>query len=522
MNLETIMRKRNTRIAYCEKDLEQFKLFYFPQFFSFRSAPFHKKMTNDLASEDSVFIKGFRESWKTIETMVALIHTIAYRKRRYIMYYSLEQKISAARLYDIIIQLQTNQRIINDFWNLFPDRKFNDEEGITKSSVGEFVTTNRIKVRAMSMGTTPRGALFVCKDWAFRPDMVVFDDIDTISSVRNPEIIEKNYEFLKNEILWGLAEWAKIIILWNVIGQDGLIPRIEKDIESDNRFRKLIISIYDKEWKITWDRFVETDEEATAYNQWKPISQHKISLESKRRKQWEAAYKANFLLIPMINLSAPVFDIELLQNLKAKEPLRADTKYPELLIFEDLLTDGSGTKIPYQNLMIGSDTSLGNPWGDYATIVVRDRQGKLMATYRGHIKPDLLVWVYQRLFELGYRWVLAPENNNTGIATINKARDTYLVNYLYVEKTLDKISEKSRKTYGWNTNGKTKPLMISELDEAIRLWHITEFDERSLAELRSYAYGQNGEMEALAPNHDDMVMAEAITWQMRKYSITTF
>jgi hypothetical protein len=77
--------------------------------------------------------------------------------------------------------------------------------------------------------------------------------------------------------------------------------------------------------------------------------------------------------------------------------------------------------------------------------------------------------VYQRLFELGYRGVLAPENNNTGIATINKARDTYLVNYLYVEKTLDKISEKSRKTYGWNTNGKTKPLMISELDEAIRL-----------------------------------------------------
>jgi hypothetical protein len=454
--------------------------------------------------------------------MVKVIHTIAYRKRRYIMYYSIDRALSSARLYDIIVQLQTNRKLIDDFGNLFPERWSQDEEWIKKTSVSEFVTTNLIKLRSMSIGTTPRGALFVCKDWAFRPDMAIFDDIDTIQSIRNPEVVDKNYEFFRNEILWWLAENAKIIILWNVIGKDWLIPRIERDIESDKRFRINIISIYDKDWKITWDRFVETNEEAANMNQKLPIWSQVVSLESKRLKQWESAFKANFMLIPMINISAPVFDLDLLDSLKPKKPIKIDTQYPELYIFEELEKDATNKPKPYFNLCLGSDTSLGNPWGDYATIVVRDRQGRLMATYRGHIKPDLLVWVYQRLFELGYRGVLAPENNNTGIATINKARDTYLVNYLYVEKTLDKISEKSRKTYGWNTNGKTKPLMISELDEAIRLWHITEFDERSLAELRSYAYGQNGEMEALAPNHDDMVMAEAITWQMRKYSITTF
>jgi hypothetical protein len=35
----------------------------------------------------------------------------------------------------------------------------------------------------------------------YRPQTVIFDDIDTELSVRNPKVIEQNYHFLKGEVL---------------------------------------------------------------------------------------------------------------------------------------------------------------------------------------------------------------------------------------------------------------------------------------------------------------------------------
>jgi hypothetical protein len=63
----------------------------------------------------------------------------------------------------------------------------------------------------------------------------------------------------------------------------------------------------------------------------------------------------------MINISAPVFDLDLLDSLKPKKPIKIDTQYPELYIFEELEKDATNKPKPYFNLCLGSDTSLGNP-----------------------------------------------------------------------------------------------------------------------------------------------------------------
>jgi len=53
----------------------------------------------------------------------------------------------------------------------------------------------------MSMGITARWLLYWNKEWAYRPDLLILDDIDILESVRNPEIIDKNEEFLLNELI---------------------------------------------------------------------------------------------------------------------------------------------------------------------------------------------------------------------------------------------------------------------------------------------------------------------------------
>jgi hypothetical protein len=69
---------------------------------------------------------------------------------------------------------------------------------------------------------------------------------------------------------------------------------------------------------------------------------------------------------------------------------------------------------------------------------------------------------------------------------------------------------------GWITSGKTKALMIDELEEAVRNETVRIGDLTALQEMRNYQYNDNGSTSAPSGQHDDHVMARAIAWQMRK------
>ena len=99
---------------------------------------------------------AFRESAKTIWTMIYLCYIIAYKKRNFILFYSYEQTLASSRLFDLIVQLKTNKRIIKDFGFLFPNNATKDSDGLQKKSVSEFITSNHIKFKAMSINTSSR------------------------------------------------------------------------------------------------------------------------------------------------------------------------------------------------------------------------------------------------------------------------------------------------------------------------------------------------------------------------------
>lgn len=53
----------------------------------------------------------------------------------------------------------------------------------------------------MSVGQSPRGEVFFAKDGTFRPDAIFLDDIDVDKSVSSANILEKNYRWIKGELL---------------------------------------------------------------------------------------------------------------------------------------------------------------------------------------------------------------------------------------------------------------------------------------------------------------------------------
>lgn len=183
---------------------------------------------------------------------------------------------------------------------------------------------------------------------------------------------------------------------------------------------------------------------------------------------------------------------------------REDTKYRQLRLYRP----------PADNLLIGVDTARGDG-RDYSTIVVRDREMRLYATYRDKMPPDTLVEVIDRIFELGYLGIVGVEINNTGHATIAIAKSRpWAAQYLYRRRTRDEITNKATRKYGWETTSATRPVLVNELEEAVRKRIIVEVDEREHAEFPTFVW-HHGKPEAVDPNHDDLIMADAICYQMR-------
>lgn len=285
-NLELInklLEKKETRIALLQKDLFLFSIYYFTDIFTHKASDFQKELCYDLDKDLNLLIIWYRWSAKTTFTIIKIIQNICYNKSKFIMFFCAEKTKSTARLYDIVVHLQTNKKIINDFWELFPKQRNKNnswDDFSQKKSIPEFITTNQVKVKASSIWESPRWEIFFNWEWSFRPDLVVLDDIDTEKTVYNINMIDKNYKWIKWELFGSLQkEWARIIFLWNIIKTDWIVPRFEKDYIS-NIYWKTLRKALIENWKITWDFFTHED------------------IEKIRNEQWEIAFNQNYMLIP--------------------------------------------------------------------------------------------------------------------------------------------------------------------------------------------------------------------------------
>lgn len=118
--LKRILADDTKRIAYLERDLYMFGMYYFRDAFSCPSANFHKEWCKQFMNNKHLLLIAFRESAKSFWLMVKFIHNIVYRKKRNMFYICYDKVTANERLFDIANALQTNPRLLKDFGNLFP------------------------------------------------------------------------------------------------------------------------------------------------------------------------------------------------------------------------------------------------------------------------------------------------------------------------------------------------------------------------------------------------------------------
>lgn len=158
---------------------------------------------------------------------------------------------------------------------------------------------------------------------------------------------------------------------------------------------------------------------------------------------------------------------------------------------------------------------------DYSVIDVMDVSSdipKTVARWRGYIDPDLLGEVVFKIGMFYNKALVGVEVNNHGIATAAYLKNNFYRN-LYMRETSEDEQFQVRTTkFGWTTNKKTKPIMISELQRAVRESDIIDLDIVFIREAMSYVKRDDGSMAAQEGQHDDTVMAKAIALQMADWS----
>ncbi|MEG2421238.1 MAG: PBSX family phage terminase large subunit, partial [Oscillospiraceae bacterium] len=87
---------------------------------------------------------------------------------------------------------------------------------------------------------------------------------------------------------------------------------------------------------------------------------------------------------------------------------------------------------------------------------------------------------------------------------------------LYNREVPDTYTGKLKKSYGFQTNAQTRPVLVAEFVEMAREAIETICDRETLGEMLTFVRNEKGRPEAESGKHDDLVMAYGIALQGRK------
>lgn len=162
--------------------------------------------------------------------------------------------------------------------------------------------------------------------------------------------------------------------------------------------------------------------------------------------------------------------------------------------------------------VIGGDTAGGGS-DQFTAQVINNVSGKQAAVLARRFDEDLYA---RQLYCLGMYYNTALVAVETNFST-HPVRELERLKYpkQYVRETTDTYTHTVKKSYGFLTNSKTRPLLIAELIAHMRddIQNLT--DKETAREMLTFIYNENRRPEASSGAHDDLVMALGIAYFIR-------
>ena len=170
--------------------------------------------------------------------------------------------------------------------------------------------------------------------------------------------------------------------------------------------------------------------------------------------------------------------------------------------------------------LIGADVGEGLEKSDFSSAGVFERDTmEQVAQLRGRWSPDIYATRLDRLARMygvhsegsyATTVIVAVERNNHGHAVLLSLGKLHDVGAPY------SIYRSRDKRRGWLTSNATRPVMVDQLEAALRLGEMTIHDAGTVDQLTSFHWSDEGRAEAEQGSHDDDVFAAGIALQVRR------
>lgn len=459
----------------------------YPRYYQSAPAEFHddfiKHMLGAYLGRHNYLNLGFRGCAKTTFSKLFITFMILNDRTQYRKYMKvLTRNIGNAK------------QLVTDVYNLIVEVKplYGDvfaKEGQKKreETMGSFTTVDGVKLLSGTVGMTQRGHL---QD-AYRPDFMIFDDVEDRESIQSLTTTESTIWRI-DEAISGLAANGSYMCNGNYISEEGVIQWFlnKPNIVVDK------IAIQDEDGEPTWPA---------------RYSKEKIASIKDEADDFYGEYMCD-----PTRADSAFFERTRIDNdiAAAKQPHResAGVKY-------------WGDYQPHHRYGMGADTSegIGRDAQTFALFdfgVAPTDIGILTATYfNNQIPPDLFGHELARVGGEFGNCLVAPENNNTGHATIAAMISKNYPN-IYTERDSSRRGLRVTDKLGWRTTRKSKPQMLFDFRKDYNDGLIKIYDVNVLKEMRSYTTADLTDTKTgMVTRHFDLLMAVAIGWQMRKHAV---
>jgi hypothetical protein len=202
------------RVARGRRDPQWFCRYYLAAYFVSESAEFHRELFDIAFTHDKFIGAAPREHAKsTVVSFARVIHAICYKLCHFAVIFREADNVAEMNVDDIRQELETNERIAEDFGNLVGKRKW---------TAGQFVTSTDIKVMGRGRGTSARGL----KHKQFRPDLVICDDIEDDESVESKPQRDKQERWFLRVVSNIVGPGGKLFMIGTVLHHDSLLMRL--------------------------------------------------------------------------------------------------------------------------------------------------------------------------------------------------------------------------------------------------------------------------------------------------------
>ena len=162
----------------------------------------------------------------------------------------------------------------------------------------------------------------------------------------------------------------------------------------------------------------------------------------------------------------------------------------------------------YHQYVIGCDSSEGSATGDYQAAIVLNQNKQVCAIIHGHYSIEDFIERIALTAKYYNNAKVAAENNSIG-GEVNRGLYHHRlgVNLYYMPDERDKKDKK----YGFNTNSRTRPMVLEGLSKDLSCGNIDIRSQQIISECEMFVSNPNtGKISAAEGFHDDLVMALAI------------